>query len=298
MVIGHSDLSNLLGIGIWLLGFFNNGMDLPSVVQGIHQESKSNDSVGSIVARHYGPFVLIAAVFGAMLGIWRWVDLWWLFLAVELFIILVAYRMSYKKGEGPLFRWHAAIPLISVIAGSGLLIMVSGGVFRGMIAGLVALSIGAHLRGFVKYQEAPSALRALYCENVGWFIASFGVFALCATLSGALTFVHFSLGGVLGLVFLGTFLFTRHALEYSALSSKNRSHGRWVLSLCIMESMGVFVLMPFTPLLLAGLILPLYVVMLELVRKPASFIKRSSQMLGASVVAGVWILLLSTGRWP
>ncbi|MFA4872374.1 MAG: hypothetical protein WC659_00365 [Patescibacteria group bacterium] len=273
-------------------------MDLPSVVQGVHQEYKSDDSVGRIVVRHYGPFALIAVVFSAMLGIWRWVDSWWLFLLIELFVILAIYRISYKKGEGNSFRWHAATPLIFVIAGSGLLIMVTGGVFRSVIAVLVAFSIGAHLRGYVKYQEAPNAMRALYCENVGWFMASFGVFALCVTLSGGLTFVRFPLIGVLGLVFLGTFLFTRHALEYSAISSRNRSHGRWALSLCITESMGVFLLLPSTPLVLAGLVLPLYAVLLELVRKPASFMKRSSQVLGASVVAGVWILLLSTARWP
>ncbi len=273
-------------------------MDLPSVIPGIQQERANDGSVSRIVVRHYGPFALIAVVCGAMLGIWRRVDSWWIFLLIALCAIIAIYRISYKKGEGRSFRWHVATPLIFVTAGSGLFIMVTGSVFRSVIVVLVAFCIGAHLRGYLKHQEAPSALRALYCENVGWFMATFGVFALCVTLSGALTFVRFPLIGVLGLVFLGVFLFTRHALEYSSISPQNRIHGRWVLSLCITESMGVFVLMPFTPLLLAGLILPLYVVLLELVRKPASFIKRSSQMWGASVVAGVWILLLSTARWP
>ncbi|MEW6610804.1 MAG: hypothetical protein AB1352_04245 [Patescibacteria group bacterium] len=272
--------------------------DLPSIVQGIPHERTGEDPFGKIILRHYGPFVLMAVIFGALLGTWRWVDVWWLFLFIELLVIVMVYRAVYKKEEGRAFRWHVASPLALAVAGNGLFLMVSGGVFRGIIAIILSASIGAHLRGLVKFQETPSALRALFCENVGWFIASFGVFALCATLSGASVFVRFPLLGTLGLVFLGTFLFTRQVLEYSLVSPQSRSYGRWILSLCIMETMAVFLLFPFTPLVLAGLVLPVYVVLLEIVRKPAAFMKRRGQVLGISMLAGAWLVLFITARWP
>lgn len=256
------------------------------------------DKFGSSILLYYLPYLALAFLLILYVGIAISPRNWWIFFILQCLLIIISYRIIYGPQGKKIFSFigQMTTPIILAIGGVGSFLVVNGLLPRILVAILFSVAIAGQLKSITRLpQNILDHYPIFFAENISAFNSSLAVFSMALVGASLTILLRFSIAGVLGITLLVNLWIVKDTLRFTTIKQTRKTISAWLVSLVITEFLAIFLLYPFTPFLIAGFILTIYIFLLEIVKHPD--LNRKEFLRRVMALALAWFLLFSSTRW-